>query len=69
MPCPRTQYRNNDGSVLREEKHVIYLHQAGIELARQAAVITKRHALTIVPSPSLEKMRQNLWGLLTLTRR
>ena len=28
------------------------MHQAGIELARQAAAIAKRYALTIVPRPS-----------------
>ena len=29
------------------------LHQAGFETARQAAILTKLRALTIVPRPSL----------------
>ena len=54
MPCPRTQHRNNV-SILKGDKHVIYLkilHQAEFETARQAATSTECHALTIVPCPS-----------------
>ena len=52
VPCPRTQHLNNV-SRLRGEKHDIYLkilhHAAGFETARQAAISTERHALTIAP--------------------
>ena len=53
VPCPRTQHRNNF-QTLRGEKHDIslkILHQAWFETARQAATI--RHALAMVPRPSL----------------
>ena len=55
MSCPRTHHLNNVPR-LRGEKHDIslkILHQAGFETARQAATSAERHALTIVPYPSL----------------
>ena len=55
MLCPRTQHRSNV-PILRGEKQDIslkILHQAGFETPRQAVTSAKRHALTIVPCPSL----------------
>ena len=37
---------------------MIFLHQAGFETARQAATLTKPHALTTAPCPSLRLDRQ-----------
>ena len=54
LPCPMTLNGKNV-PVLRGEKHDIYLKiliQAGFETARQAAILTKLHALTIAPRPS-----------------
>ena len=54
-PRPRTQHRNNVLR-LRGEKHNIslkILHRAGLETARQAAILAKCHALTTAPCPSL----------------
>ena len=55
VPCLRTQHRNIVPR-LRGEKHDFsqkILHQAGFETARQGATLSKRHALTIAPCPSL----------------
>ena len=55
VSCPRTQHTNNV-LILRGKKHDItlkILHRAGLETARQAATLEKRHALTIASRPSL----------------
>ena len=55
VPCPITHHRNNVPR-MRGEKHDIslkILHQAGFEIARQAATSAMRHALVITPCPSL----------------
>ena len=57
VPCLKTQHRNNVPR-LRGEKHdfsLKILQQAGFETARQEATLSKRHALTIAPCPSLWK--------------
>ena len=59
MPCPRTQHQNNVPMLRNGEKHDISIkipHQAGLETARQAATLAKRHALTISPRPSLNSI-------------
>ena len=53
MPCPKTQHQKNAVQAFPQDIFWRILHQAGIKLARQAADIAKRYALTIVPRPSL----------------
>ena len=56
VACPRTHHLNNV-PIFRREKHydisLNILQQAGFETTRQAATSAERHALTIVPCPSL----------------